>query len=76
MTYEIKITEKIEGKTFHNSFIVDGYEFTDCKKGHCIKFKQEGKKSATYLYAEKKCFHEEFELIITEATTGRRIFTA
>ena len=73
MTYEIRTLEKICGKTYKKSYLTNEYKHTTCKKGNCISFKVEGKKSATYVFAERKRFHEEFETVITEATTGRVI---
>lgn len=73
MTYEIRTLETLAGKTYRKSFITSEYTKVTCKKGFCIRFKEEGKKSATYVYAERKSFHEDFETTITEATTGRVI---
>ena len=71
MTYEIRTLEKIAGKTYKKSYLVNEYNKVNCKKGFCLSFKVDGKKSATYVYAERKSFHEEFETVVAEATTGR-----
>ncbi len=75
MTYEIRTYEKLTvGAEYKKSYIVDNFEIVDVKKGHCIKFHQSGKKSATYVLAEKRAFHTEFETVIAEATTGRVLY--
>ena len=71
MTYEIRTLEKIAGKTYKKAYLTDSYKQVNCKKGNCISFKQNGKNNTTYVYAERKSFHEEFETVIAEATTGR-----
>lgn len=74
MTYEIKIMEKIAGHTSRRSYLTDSYRFTETdKRGKQICFKAEGKKTNTYLLAERWSFHEDYELVISEATTGRYI---
>ena len=76
MTYEIRTYERICGKDYRKTYLVDDYKRVTCKKGDCIKFKQEGKKSCTYINAVASSYHEAFELTICEATTGKNIYKA
>lgn len=76
MTYEIKTYERICGKDYRKSYIVNDYERVTCKKGDCIRFKQEEKKSYTYIHAIAESYHEDFEITICEATTGKNIYKA
>lgn len=76
MTYEIKTYERICGKDYRKTYIVNDYERTICKKGDCFRFKQNGKASYTYIHAVAESYHEAFEVTISEATTGKNIYKA
>lgn len=76
MLYEIKSYEKMAGKEYRKSFLVDNLPTITTNKNGCkkLRFKQGGKKSYTYLTAEACCFHDDFKLIVTESTTGIIIY--
>lgn len=45
MLYEIKTHEALNVvATYDKSYITSNYEVVDVKKGHCLKFKEDGKK--------------------------------
>lgn len=75
MKYEIKSRQKIAGKTYAYSYLTDDYKEVETKRGLCLKFKAEGRKSPVYLKAKKESYFEEFETAVYEATTGRRVAT-
>jgi hypothetical protein len=80
MTYEIKATFNMkDGTTVKYSHIATSIELTNKGENGAIKYQREGKKRFTWLefpneYQMKK-YYESVEVIITEATTGRRIYT-
>lgn len=76
MLYEIKSYEKLAGKEHRKIFLVDNLPVVTTNKYGIkkLRFKQDGKKSYTYLTAEVCSFHEDFKLIVTESTTGRIIY--
>ena len=80
MLYEIKHHYKDCEREFSRSYIATEIKFG--KKDGCmaIGFKQEGKNGFTWKYIEtteycKKKYQEVCELVVTEATTGRRMYT-
>lgn len=79
MKYEInyKVTFNTGSKeiTKKKSYITDSYEFTEKEDHKAIRFFEEGKKKATIINIEKLPHWTALEVIITEATTGRRIET-
>lgn len=73
MAYEIRVHEVVAGKTYNKVYMTDKYAMTANKWGvKQIRFKQDGKKSATYIMGEKS-FQDEYEVDIYEATTGRKV---
>lgn len=73
MLYEIKLYEKLSvGAVTNKSFLTDKYRITTNKWGvKKLGFKQNGKKSTTYITIEKSACHEKLEVTVCEATTGR-----
>jgi hypothetical protein len=79
MTYEIKMHVKFNDETrkdVHKSYLTDSeIEFVKVDGWDAIKFTQIGKTRGTREVIEKMPHWKEFEIIICEATTGRRIYT-
>lgn len=80
MKYEIKVARaEKDGRNGNWSYIATEVELTEKNGLEVVKFKKEGKSRYTWFeipndYQMKK-YVDKFELVITEATTGRRIYT-
>lgn len=80
MLYEIKHHYKNNQRKFNVSYIATEIKFGKKDGFAAIGFKQEGKNSFTWKYIEtseycKKKYQESCELVVAEATTGRRVYT-
>lgn len=79
MKYEIKVKVVKRGIETNNSYIATEVELATRNGLNAIKLMQEGKKRYTWIeipndYQMAK-YIEKFEIVIAEATTGRRIHT-
>ena len=79
MTKEIKMIVKFNDenrKDCIESYITDSeIEFVKVDGWDAIRFIPNGKKRGTRLIIEKMNHWKSFEVVITEATTGRRLYT-
>lgn len=79
MTYEIKVAYNMkDGREVKYSHIATSVEFTNKGEKGAVKYQQEGKKRFTWIEFpneyQMKNYYENVEVIITETTTGRKIY--
>ena len=80
MTYEIrwKRNDK-DGRKYNETYLCNEYSFVKVGGLDAVRFQQEGHKKGTRIaipndYQMGK-YYDSFELVIVEATTGRRVFS-
>ena len=78
MKYKIKAKDSLlyDGKViakYNKTYLTNQYAVEDTKKGKQLCFVPQGKNTMMYIHAEKKIFHKDFEVVITDTETGNII---